>query len=353
MSAAQVVHVVVPEGVADPMRPSGGNTYDRRLCAALESAGWVVRLREVAGAWPWAGEVGRAQLDAALAVVPDGSLVLLDGLVASTLPEVVVPAGRRLRVVVLMHMPLGARTGGRVGAERDVLQAAASVVVPSEWCRGWLLAAYPLRPSRVHVAAPGVDAAEPVPGTDNGAGLLCVGAVTPGKGQDLLLAALTELADLPWRCVCVGALSTAPEFVAALRRTARRAALDGRVRLTGPRTGRDLAAAYNGADLLVLPSKAETYGMVVTEALARGLPVVAAEVGGVPEALGTSGDGTRPGLLVPPDDAEALAGALRLWLTDPDRRAELRAAALRRRAGLAGWVQTADQVARVLREVAR
>ena len=84
----------------------------------------------------------------------------------------------------------------------------------------------------------------------------------------------------------------------------------------GPRTGADLDRSYAAADLMVLASRAETYGMVVTEALARGLPVVAAEVGGLTEALGHGADGIRPGLLVAPNDPGALGAALRAWLGD-------------------------------------
>ena len=92
------------------------------------------------------------------------------------------------------------------------------------------------------------------------------------------------------------------------------------MRFAGPRTGADLERSYAAADLLVLASRAETYGMVVTEALARGLPVVAAEVGGLTEALGHGADGIRPGLLVPPDDPAALGAALRAWLGDAELR---------------------------------
>jgi glycosyltransferase involved in cell wall biosynthesis len=233
-----------------------------------------------------------------------------------------------------------------------VVRAAASVVTTSGWSRDWLLSAYGLDPVRVHVAHPGVEANPPAPGTPDGGDLLCVGAVTPGKGQDLLLAALQQVTGLPWRCTCVGALSVAPDFVAQLRQRARESGLDSRFVLIGPRSGSELAAAYAGADVLVLASRAETYGMVVTEALSRGLPVIAADVGGVPEALGFGADGTRPGLLVPPGDVAALAETLRLWLTDADMRAALRTAALQRRAGLSDWSETAYRVGRVLRGVA-
>jgi glycosyltransferase involved in cell wall biosynthesis len=122
--------------------------------------------------------------------------------------------------------------------------------------------------------------------------------------------------------------------------------------LAGPRTGRALDEAYAAADALVLASRAETYGMVVTEALARAVPVLASDVGGVPEALGATADGRRPGLLTPPGDVAALAGSLRRWLGEADLRRDLRAAARERRTALTGWPETADRVASVLVEAA-
>ena len=124
------------------------------------------------------------------------------------------------------------------------------------------------------------------------------------------------------------------------------------MRFPGPLIGRELDRAYAAADLLVFPSHAETYGMVVTEALARGLPVLATEVGGVTEALGHGEDGTRPGLLVPPGDPAALGAALRAWLEDAELRDRLRLAARERRAKLRPWAATASAVADVLAGVA-
>ncbi len=142
--------------------------------------------------------------------------------------------------------------------------------------------------------------------------------MTFDKGHDVLLDALATISDLSWHCVCVGSLDRDPAFVEGLRRRSRDGGLGDRVYFAGPRTGADLDRSYAAADLMVLASRAETYGMVVTEALARGLPVVAAEVGGLTEALGHGADGTRPGLLVPPDDPAALGAALRAWLGDAE-----------------------------------
>jgi glycosyltransferase involved in cell wall biosynthesis len=127
--------------------------------------------------------------------------------------------------------------------------------------------------------------------------------------------------------------------------------LGDRVHLAGTRTGADLEHLYAAADLLVLASRAETYGMVVTEALARAVPVLAAEVGGLTEALGHDANGIRPGLLVPPEDPAALAAALRAWLSDAALRALLRQAARERRRSLHGWSTTASALAAILAQV--
>jgi glycosyltransferase involved in cell wall biosynthesis len=296
-----------------------------------------------------------AALADALFRIPDRALVLVDALVASPAPEVLVPETRRLRVVALVHMPLGAGTADEGVREREgaVLSAAASVVTTSAWARRALLQLYSVPGDRVQVAEPGVDTAELAPGTATAGALLSVAAVIPGKGHDVLIDALATLTGLRWRCLCVGSLERDPIFVERLRRRVLAGGMDDRVRFAGPQTGAELAGSYSAADVLVLPSRAETYGMVVAEALARGLPVVASDVGGVPEALGHGADDVRPGLLVPPDDAAALGDALRAWLEDTGMRRRLRRAARERRESLAGWSTTISVVAGAIAGAAR
>ncbi|MEE6261585.1 glycosyltransferase family 4 protein [Plantactinospora sonchi] len=342
---------MLPNDIDDPATPSGGNVYDRRLCQGLTAAGWSVREHPVTGGWPRPDAAERAGLAALLDTLPDDAVVLLDGLVASTVPEVLVPRARRLRLVVLLHMPLDAEEAALGRAERTTLASAAAVVTTSEWTRRHLLDRYALSADRVYAAAPGVDPAPLTVGTQTGRELLCVAAVTPQKGHDVLVTALAAVAGLDWHCRCVGSTARDPDFVARLRRQIDGHHLADRVHLTGPLTGAELAAAYDGTDLLVLASRGETYGMVVTEALARGIPVLATAANGLPEAVGRAPDGGRPGLLVAPDDPDALAGALRRWLGDDDLRRDLRRAAERRRDTLTDWTVTAARVADVLTRV--
>ncbi|KKD09767.1 glycosyltransferase family 4 protein [Streptomyces sp. WM6386] len=353
--ALRDVHFVMPGGVDDPAAPSGGNAYDRRVSLDLPGFGWQVHKHAVSGEWPRPGASARAELAAVLRGLPDDTVVLMDGLLACAVPEIVVPEAERLRLAVLVHLPLGDETGldpvlaAELDAkERAVLRAVPAVVATSDWAVRRLVSHHGLAPDRVHVAAPGADIAPLASGTDGLSRLLCVAAVTPRKGQHRLVEALAAVRDLPWSCVCVGGLGQDPEYVADLRSLIAKYGLEHRLHLAGPQAGAELDASYAAADLMVLTSYAETYGMAVTEALARGIPVLATDVGGLPEAVGRAPDGGVPGILVPPEDPAALAAELRGWFGEADVRRRLKAAARGRRAALDGWATTARSLAGVL-----
>ena len=347
------VHVVVPEGFDNPGQPTGGNIYDRRVCAGLAEAGWEVLVATVAtAAWPVPGAGARADLDRIFSAIPDGETVLIDGLIASPAAAQLLPHTGRLRMTVLLHMPLATVPGTQHDAsaqrsERAVLRASTGVVVTSDWTRRQILTRYEIPACRVHVARPGADRVA-APGRPVRGQLICVGVLGRHKGQDLLVEALAGLADRDWHCVLAGPLDREPDFVEQLRTRITRLGYGHRVRLTGVLTGAALSHAYSTADLLVAPSRLETYGMTVTEALAHGLPVIAAAVGGLPEALGCTADGTRPGQLIPAGDPAALAAAMGDWLGDERHRSRLRAAAGQRRSTLRGWEQTTQELANAL-----
>jgi glycosyltransferase involved in cell wall biosynthesis len=341
VSTSRSVHVIVPRGFDDDARPSGGNSYDRQLCAELIAIGWQVQIHAVPG----------DGFSAALVDIPTGALVLIDGLVAFAAPSTLRQHANRLQLILLMHMALADGFAWQERAESHAaLLAARAVITPSSWLREVLIG-QGLRPERIHVAAPGVQRAALVRGTAGGGQLLCVGVIGPHKRHDALLEALAAVADRPWHCVCAGSLDLYPAFAAQVQEQARAEGIADRVDFVGPLTDAALARAYAAADVLVHPSGSESYAMVVTEALACGLPVIANDVGGVPEALGCTPDGLLPGLLADRTPG-ALTVALMRWLDDAALRGELRAAAQERRTMLAGWEQTARTVASVLTQAA-
>lgn len=353
---------VVPDAIDDPERVSGGNVYDQRIRDGLAADGWDVRMRPVAASTPAEPSPTRSvpgATDRALSALLDAALVLIDGLLVAREPDALLRHGRRLTVVVLAHMIDPALPE----AERAALRAANRIIATSRWTRGELIAQDAADPHAVVVAHPGTDpvfaksaarhtrraSRDEAPATESGGRLLCVATVAPHKGHDLLLQALARLADLPgWSCTIAGSLQGAPDFVAELRTVVASAGLTDRVTFTGVLTGRALEDAYAHADLVVLPSRAESYGMAVADALARGIPVLASDVGGVTEAVGDSG----AGMFVPPDDAWALEVVLRQWLTSRARRDELTAAAMRAREHVRPWSATTSIVAETLAEAA-
>ncbi len=337
------VYFVVPDSIDDAEHVSGGNVYDQRIRDELRSLGLDVRMVLVPERR--AREVARA-----MSVIPDDSLVLIDGLIAVAASGALDEHSTRLRIVVLAHMVAGAMPGirdqaGTAAREREALHAARRVIATSEWTRSELIAQGLASADRITVARPGTDAAPAATGSASGGSLLCVGTVAAHKGQDVLVEALAGMAEVPgWTCSLVGSSTAEPDFVAQTLAAIGSAGLTGRIALRGVLTGRRLAEAYNAADLVVAPSRAESYGMAVADALARGIPVVATRVGGIPEAIA----GSKAGILVPSDDPWALRVVLRQWSEDAGRRAGLKTEAMRSRSLARGWDETAATVAAVL-----
>jgi glycosyltransferase involved in cell wall biosynthesis len=324
------VRLLVP---VDVDVPTGGNVYDLALAEAMRHDGDEV-------------DIVRCEPADLAAVLRDQwrGPVLVDGLLASPHPGALAGA----RPAVLVHMPLAWRPeiSSDEAAELDLLEAealesASVVVATSRWTAHYLTGRHRVR--RVEIVPPGVDRADVVEGSDPPL-IVQLAAVAPHKNQLGLVQALAEVADLPWTARLAGALDRHAGYVAEVRRAIEDADLSDRVRLTGvlPRD-----AAWAGADLAVLPSLAEAYGMVVTEALARGIPAIVTD-GGPAEALGADPDGRRPGAVVPIDEPGALAVELRRWLNDPGHRYDVRRSALARRESLEGWDVAASRMREAL-----
>ena len=347
MTAAEL-HLVVPGSLG---QNTGGYRYDRRLVEGLRAHGWAVHVHELPGTHPQVDAATVLAADDAFSRLPDRGLVLIDGLALPAVAPAIARHGDRLRLLALVHHPLWLETGlGAAQAdalrtlEQEALGRMRGVLVPSRRTARDV-AALGVPEARIAVVPPGTDPAPPARGSGDGVPmLLSVAIVTPRKGHGTLLTALAALGDLPWRLTLIGSLDRDPAHAGTVRAMVRHAGLEERVALCGEVDEAALAAAYARADLFVQASHHEGFGMAVAEALAHGLPVVATAVGAAPELVGGSA-----GLLVPPGDAPALAGALRRVLADAALRRRLSAGARAAAAALPTWEATARAAAGSLR----
>lgn len=330
--------------------PSGGTTYNTRVLAAWRAAGLAVTEVAVPGSWPHPRDEDRRALGETLRQHPR---VLIDGIIASAAPtELAQAAAAGTEIAVLVHLPLPAESGlspaqrERLAAsEHAALAAVHTVVATSTWARDDLAARYQL--GGVAVAEPGVDTADLAMGSTPPR-LLLLGALTPRKNALLLLQALTELQDLTWTAVIAGPDGQDPGYAEQLRRATAELP-EGRVSFPGAVAGQDLSTLWHSTDLLALPSVAETYGMVVTEALARGIPAVVGAGTGAEEALHGAGTGDRaelapPGTALDPGEAATWARTLRHWLEDDALRQRWKSAAQAHRARMRAWSDAAQDL---------
>jgi glycosyltransferase involved in cell wall biosynthesis len=317
---------------------TGGYGYDRRIVDGLRDRGWSIDVHEIEHA-P-VGEV--------LARIADGTVVLADGLAFGAMPDEAAAHGTRLRFVALVHHPLADETGLDDDAasrlresERRALRVARAVVVTSD-ATARTLAAYDVPPDRITVITPGADPAPLARGSGHApTELLCVASVIPRKGHNVLFRALVGQ-RAPWHLTCVGGRFHA-ETARRLDGMLRELDLAERVTFAGEMDGAELEARYDAADVFVLPTLYEGYGMVVAEALAHGLPVVATRTGAIAELVTPDA-----GILVDPGDLPGLRDALARVL-DADVRRTLAAGAAGRRHVLPTWDQSVDRMAEVLR----
>ncbi len=334
---------------------TGGYIYDRRVVEGLRTLGWTTSVHSLDTSFPMPTRSAVNQARSVVAGIPSGRHVVIDGLALGGSAAILRPAADRLRLCALVHHPLALETGldalqaaALKNAETESLAAVSHVIVTSRWTRS-ALAGYGVGADRITVVEPGVDPAPPRrPSSGTTLRLLCVGSLTARKGHATLFDALGQLADRDWRLVCAGSLTRDPALAAGLRARIERLGLRDRIVFPGELGPEELAAQYANCDLFVLASALEGFGMVLTEALARGIPIVATTAGAIPDTVAPGA-----GILVPPGDSAALARALASVMDDRSVLAGLCEAALAARTALPDWDRTVERFAAALAGVAR
>jgi glycosyltransferase involved in cell wall biosynthesis len=346
------VAFVVPGDLATP---TGGYVYDRRIIAELRALGWHIQVLDIGDGFPRPTAAARAAAHRRLAELPAEPPIVIDGLAFGVLAEEAQAIAHGRMLIALVHHPLALETGLSAGesaalrdGERAALACARHVITTSPSTAHLLVADYAVAAERLSIVRPGTDRVAvrpraPGPAVD----LLAVGSVVPRKGYDILVAALAKIPDLAWRLIIAGDRERSSQTAQRLDAQIASLGLAGRISFAGAVAPQRLMQLYAAADLFVLPSRFEGYGMAYAEAIAHGVPVVGTQAGAIP--------GTVPagaGVLVPPDDVDALAAVLRGLIESPSQRERLAAGARAAATTFPSWRESAGLFAGVLEQIA-
>jgi glycosyltransferase involved in cell wall biosynthesis len=331
--------------------PTGGYIYDRRIIAGLQRLGWQVDLLSLGPGFPYPSQHTRNEAAELLQAVTPGTLIVIDGLASGVLPEAIAACAQTHPVIALVHHPLAYEAGLSLeqaqvflNTETQALRHVTHVIVTGPATARDLTQSFGVDPHCVEVVCPGTARAPQAQGSGSDTvQLLSVGSVIPRKGFDVLLAALQPLADLPWTLSIAGDLSRDDRAPLQLKHDIDRFGFEARVHPLGVVGDTQLEALYRTADVFVLASLFEGYGMAYAEALARGLPVIGTTGGAIPDTVPSGA-----GLLVPPGDVQSLTQALRSVIEDPELRAKLSQGARKAAASQPTWEESAALFGEIL-----
>ncbi|SDU48947.1 glycosyltransferase family 4 protein [Stappia sp. ES.058] len=342
----------------DLATPTGGYIYDRALIAALERAGLRVETRSLGPGYPAPNADVRAKARTTLAALPDGRLTVIDGLACGVMAEELSPHADRLRLVALLHHPLGHESGleeaaarALIAAERAALAHVRHVVTTSAATARSVRDTLGVAAEAVSVVEPGVEivASAPAKRPRDGAGplrLLSVGSLIPRKDHATLLDAVSRLARRDIRLDIAGSADLDPDHAAEIRVLIARLGLEEKVTLHGALPREALDALYRAADLFVLTTLYEGYGMAFVEAMAHGLPVIATGDGAVRDTVPETA-----GIVLPVGDVAAVADALARFADTPGERLALSRGARAHVARLPGWDTQAARFLTILKGI--
>lgn len=331
---------------------TGGYIYDRHLVDGLRKLGWDVTVLSFGTSFPDPSDHDLADAGSQLRALPEDCPVIIDGLAFGAM-DLASVKDVKAPIIAMVHHPLAYENGISSAAktrlltsERANLAYAVHALAPSPHTRQMLRDHYGVPQDKITVARPGTDRPTSFPKPLDPPLILSVGIQVPRKGHDVLLRALSLIADEDWQAVIVGGVHD-DAHGCVLQGLLDDLGLRDRVVMPGRVPHETLSGCYAQASIFALATRYEGYGIVFDEATVHGLPIVSCRVGAVSGTVSADA-----GLLVPPDDPNAFADALRRVLRDPNLRQRMAAAASNAAHGLASWESTARSVDRVLSDLA-
>jgi len=334
--------------------PTGGYVYDRRLLALLPQSGVAARHVALPGSFPDPSPADLRETARLLSAVDPDTVLIVDGLAYGALPAEII-ARVRAPILALVHHPLCLEAG--LSKEREAalraletaaLALARRVVVTSRFTARTLTADFAVPADRITIAEPGTDPAQRAAGSSSGTlQFLAVGSIVPRKAYDILVRALSALGNCQWHLTIAGPADRSPEALAALHAAISETGLADRITLVGPVSRERLANLYAAADIFLMPSLYEGYGMVLAEAMAHGLPIVCTTGGAAAETVPDAA-----AIKVPPGDGPALATAIDRLAGDAHLRRRMADASWAAGRSLPRWEGTARIIAGIIKEMA-
>lgn len=329
--------------------PTGGYRYDKRVIEELRALGWGVKHLQLSSEFPSPSERTLTETAEILSEIPTDAFVMIDGLALGAIPLSTLKS-LKARLVALCHHPLAFETGltsDRIDylhrTEREALSRSIATIATSRSTAELLAREFNVVAEDITVAEPGTEPALRAKGNATPPRILSVGAITRRKGHDTLAKALSKIRDLEWEWRIAGSTDRDSIALQKLEREIADGKIAERAKLLGPLDDAGLEKEYSSARLFVLPSHFEGYGMAFTEALARGLPVVAGSGGALVETVPKDA-----GVFVTPGNFGELALTLRRLLTTPAEVSKRADAAWDYAKQLPRWSDTARLIADAL-----
>lgn len=347
MSCAKEAYFVFP---GDINTRTGGYLYDKLIIDGLMAAGWDITLVSLEGDYPFPCDESRESAARQLAKIPEGSIVVADGLAFSVLPREFKEHKFRLKLIALIHHPLSLETGLTEIQSQQLKQAEtlslenAKHVITTSQHTAETLSDFGVSQDDITVVFPGTAHADIATGSQSNCfNLLCVATINERKGHAVLVDALKQIEHLPWQLSCAGSCERDRDTYNALVKQAKSLELEDRVLFCGELNNEELEVEYQKADLFVLASFYEGYGMVLDEAIARALPIIATRGGAIADTVPADA-----GILTNPGNSLELANALKLFMENEQTRKALKSGAKTARENLRSWTHAAHEFNSVL-----